>query len=149
MRWQVRSLALLSVLTIQCCCEVWCTLETQLGSGVAVAVGHMSAAIAGTRPLAWEPPYAGSPALKSNNNTNNEREKEKGRKEGRKRCMSSVSLEKPDPNPNPNPNTSPLVGPMLISLSTGGQMSSYTHAQLHTYVQVHLSSPASQAVRAL
>ena len=38
MRLQVRSLALLSGLKIWCCCELWCRLQTQLGSGVAVAL---------------------------------------------------------------------------------------------------------------
>ena len=38
MRTQVRSLALLSVLRIQHCHELWCRLQMQLGSGVAVAV---------------------------------------------------------------------------------------------------------------
>ena len=34
----VQSLALLSRLRIQCCCELWCRSQTQLGSGIAVAV---------------------------------------------------------------------------------------------------------------
>ena len=38
MRLWVQSLALLSVLRIQCCCELWCRLQTRLGSCVAVAV---------------------------------------------------------------------------------------------------------------
>ena len=38
MRLQVPSLALLSGLTIQHCCELRCKSQTQLGSGVAVAV---------------------------------------------------------------------------------------------------------------
>ena len=38
MRVWVRSLASLSGLKIQRCCELWCRLQTQLGSGVAVAV---------------------------------------------------------------------------------------------------------------
>ena len=33
-----RSLASLSGLRIWCCCELWCRLQTLLGSGVAVAV---------------------------------------------------------------------------------------------------------------
>ena len=37
MRMQVRSLALLSQLTIQCCSELWYRLQMQPGSGVAVA----------------------------------------------------------------------------------------------------------------
>ena len=35
---KVRSLALLSGSRIQCCCELWCRSQTQLGSDVAVAV---------------------------------------------------------------------------------------------------------------
>ena len=38
MRFRVRSLALLSGLSIRCCHELWCRLQTRLGSGVAVAV---------------------------------------------------------------------------------------------------------------
>ena len=34
----VRSLALLRGLRISCCRELWCTKQTQLGSGVAVAM---------------------------------------------------------------------------------------------------------------
>ncbi len=37
-RIQVQSLALLSGLKIQCCCELWCRSQMQLGSCVAVAV---------------------------------------------------------------------------------------------------------------
>ena len=38
MRMQVRSLASLSGLRIQYCRDLWCRLQMQLGSGVAVAV---------------------------------------------------------------------------------------------------------------
>ena len=38
MRTQVRSLASLSGLRIQCCCQLWCKSQTQLGSQVTVAV---------------------------------------------------------------------------------------------------------------
>ena len=38
MRLQVQSLASLSGLRIQCCRELWCTSQTWLGSGVAVAL---------------------------------------------------------------------------------------------------------------
>uniref|UniRef100_A0A8D1HXE7 Uncharacterized protein n=1 Tax=Sus scrofa TaxID=9823 RepID=A0A8D1HXE7_PIG len=37
-RFQVRSLALLSGLRIQCCCELWCRLQMWLGAHIAVAV---------------------------------------------------------------------------------------------------------------
>ena len=48
MRTQLRSLALLSGLRIQCCRELWCR----------------PAATAPIRPLAWEPPYVTGVALK-------------------------------------------------------------------------------------
>jgi len=51
MRLRVRSLPLLSGLMIQRCCELWCRLQTWLGSCIAVALAPI-------RPLAWEPPYA-------------------------------------------------------------------------------------------
>ena len=38
MRLWVRSLASLSGLRIRCCCELWCRLQTQLGSSIAVAL---------------------------------------------------------------------------------------------------------------
>ena len=38
MRTQVRSLASLSGLRIQRCCELWCRLKMWLGSGLALAV---------------------------------------------------------------------------------------------------------------
>ena len=38
MRMQVRSLALLSELRIQHCCELWRRSQTRLGSSIAVAV---------------------------------------------------------------------------------------------------------------
>ena len=37
MKLQAQSLALLNGLRIQCCSELWCRLQTQLGSGIAVA----------------------------------------------------------------------------------------------------------------
>ena len=55
MRLSVWSLASLNGLRIQCCCELCCRSQTQLGSGIAVAP---------TRPLTWEPPYAVGVALK-------------------------------------------------------------------------------------
>ena len=48
MRWRVRSLASLSGLRIQRCCELWCR----------------PAAVALIGPLAWEPPYPEGAALK-------------------------------------------------------------------------------------
>ena len=38
MRLWVRSLALLIGLTIWCCCQLWCRWQTQLGSGIAMAL---------------------------------------------------------------------------------------------------------------
>ena len=38
MRFRVQSLASLGELRIQCCCELWCKLQMQLGSDLAVAV---------------------------------------------------------------------------------------------------------------
>ena len=51
MTLQVRSLALLSGLGIQHCCELWCRLQTRLGSRVALATAPI-------QPLAWELAYA-------------------------------------------------------------------------------------------
>ena len=54
----VRSLPLLSGLMIRRCCELWCRLQTQLGSCVGLWLWHRSGAIAPIQPLTWEPPYA-------------------------------------------------------------------------------------------
>ena len=59
MRFWVQTLASsLSGLRILHCCELWCRLQTRLGSSVAVAL-----ATALIRPLAWDPPYAVGAAL--------------------------------------------------------------------------------------
>ena len=63
MRTQVQSLTLLGGLRIWHCHELWCRLQTQLGSRVAV-VWHRPAAVAPNQPLVWEPPYAVGAALK-------------------------------------------------------------------------------------
>ena len=55
----VGSLALLSGLRIQHCCELWCRTQTWLGIHVAVAVCRL-AAVALIRPLAWVEYAAGS-----------------------------------------------------------------------------------------
>ena len=60
---QVRSLASLSELRIQCCCELWCRSKTWLGPGIAVAVAQASSYSSDEIP-AWEPPYAAGVALK-------------------------------------------------------------------------------------
>ena len=52
MRMHVESLASLSGLRIQCCCELWCR----------------PAATAPNGPLGWEPPYATGVALKTKQN---------------------------------------------------------------------------------
>ena len=64
MRLWVRSLALLNGLRIQRCRELWCRSQTQLGSGVAVALAR-PVATALIRPLAWEPPYAAGAAQRN------------------------------------------------------------------------------------
>jgi len=57
MKMQVRSLALVRELRLQCCCELWCRWQSVLRSCIAVAVAWLAAA-ALIRPLAWEMPYA-------------------------------------------------------------------------------------------
>ena len=64
MRMQVPSLALHSGLGIWPCHELWCRLQTWLGSPVAVAVVYRLAAVAPIQPLTWELPYAVGVALK-------------------------------------------------------------------------------------
>ena len=72
MRMQVQSLISLSGPGIQHCHELWCRLQTELRSCVAVAVALIQSlaweppyALALIQPLAWEPPYAASAALNS------------------------------------------------------------------------------------
>ena len=62
----ILSLASLSGLRIQHCSGLWCTSQTRLGSGIAVAV---ASAVAPIRPLAWKHPLAGPVALKTKNKT--------------------------------------------------------------------------------
>ena len=66
MRRQVQSLTLLSGLGIWCCGKLWCRSQTQLGSRIAVLLWLWCrlAAAAPIWPLAWEPSYATSLALK-------------------------------------------------------------------------------------
>ena len=59
MRLRVQSLALLSGLRIWRCCELWCRLQTQLRSCIAVALANTDP----ISPLAWEPPCAVGAAL--------------------------------------------------------------------------------------
>ena len=64
MRTQVRSLALLSGLRIQCCHELWCRLQT--GSDpMLLWLWCRLAATTPIQPLAWEPPFVTGAALKS------------------------------------------------------------------------------------
>ena len=63
MRLRVRSLPLLSGLTIRRCHELWCRLQTRLGSTL-LWLWRRPVATALIRPLAWEPPYAMGVALK-------------------------------------------------------------------------------------
>ena len=76
MRLQVRSLASLSGLRIQHYHKLWCRLQTQLRSGVAVVVAQ-----AVVRPLAWGPPYATGVALKKDKKQN-KRKQQKKRSQG-------------------------------------------------------------------
>ena len=75
MRMWVLSLASLSGLRIRRCCELWCKLQMQLGSRIAV-VWHRLAAVVLIQPPAWELPYAAGAALKKQK----EKKKEKKRK---------------------------------------------------------------------
>ena len=61
----LRFLALLSGLRMWHFPELWCRLQTQLGSRVAVAVWCRLAAAALIGPLTWEVPHAMGAALKS------------------------------------------------------------------------------------
>ena len=63
MRFQVRSLALLSGLGIRRCCELWLGHRCSSDS-VLLGLWHRLAAVAPVRPLAWEPLYATGAALK-------------------------------------------------------------------------------------
>ena len=60
-------MALLSGLKIRRCRELWCRLQTRLGSLIAVAV--VAAAVALIQPLAWALPHASGAALKSKRKT--------------------------------------------------------------------------------
>ena len=61
---EVWSLALLSRLRIQHCCELWCRLKTWLGLDLVLLwLWHGLAATAPIQPPAWELPYAANAAL--------------------------------------------------------------------------------------
>ena len=57
MTLRVQSLASLSGIRIQHCCELWCRCDSDLAL-------LWPAAIASIRPLTWESPYAADVALK-------------------------------------------------------------------------------------
>ena len=44
-------------LKIWLCCELWCRLQMQLGSGIAVALAQAGGYSSNSTP-SWEPPYA-------------------------------------------------------------------------------------------
>ena len=74
---QVGSLGLLSQLRIQSCHELWCRLQMQAGSCIAVAVAvgcrcRLEATVL-IRPLAWELPYTLGVALKRQKQTNEQK----------------------------------------------------------------------------
>ena len=77
---RVRSLALLSALTIPRCRELWRRLQTRLGSHVPVALAP--SATAPIRPLAWETPYAAGAAQEM---AKKRKKKKKEKKEKKKR----------------------------------------------------------------
>ena len=62
-RTGVQSLALLNGLRIRHCHELWCKLQTQLGSGI-LWVWRRPAARVPIQHLAWESPYTTGAALK-------------------------------------------------------------------------------------
>ena len=64
MKTRVPSQALLSVLRIQHCYELWCRLKMRLDPTL-LWLWHRLADTASIRPLAWESPYAVGVALKS------------------------------------------------------------------------------------
>ena len=66
---------------IQCCRELWCSLQPWLRSGTAVVVVQAGSCSSNST-LAWEPPYAEGAALKS-----------KQKKDCNDKCCLEVSLE--------------------------------------------------------
>ena len=76
MKLQVRSLVSLNGLRIWHCHELWCRLQTQLGS-LLLWLWCKPAAAAPIRPLAWEPPYAVGAALEKTKDKNKQTDKTK------------------------------------------------------------------------
>ena len=81
MRLQVRSLPLLSGLTIQHCCELWCRLQTRLGSRVAVVLAQASGYSSNSTPsLGSSMCHESSPRNgKKTKQTNKQKRNEKGK----------------------------------------------------------------------
>ena len=79
MRSRVRFLASLTGLGIQCCRELWCRSQSQLGSGVALAVVQAGSCSSDQTP-GLEPPYAVSAALKKDKKTKKKKKKKKKKK---------------------------------------------------------------------
>ena len=76
---EVRSLASLSRLRIQCCCELWCRSQMQLISCVAMAVVWASSYGSNWTPSLGTP-YAMSAALPKRQNTKTPKKKKKKKK---------------------------------------------------------------------
>ena len=91
MRLCVQSLALLSGLKIQCCHDLWGSLQMWLGSGVAVALGSL-AAEAPIRHLAWEPPYAAGVTLKRTKKDKKKQQQQQQKKKVMRQGLSDVVL---------------------------------------------------------
>ena len=89
MRLQVPSLASLTGLRIQCCCELWCRLQAQLGSGVAAAVAQTGGCSSSSTPNLGTSICCRCSPKKQKKKTDDSERKEEGReerkKEGRKK----------------------------------------------------------------
>ena len=79
MRIWIRSLALLSVLRIQHCCELWCRSQMQFRSCIAVAVAQAGSYSSDFTP-AWALPYAAGVALKGKHKNKNKQSDKKQQK---------------------------------------------------------------------
>src|SRR5512147_2562521 len=86
MRLRVRSLLLLSGLTIRHCPELWCRLQTRLGSRVAVALAWAGGYSSDSTPSLGTSICRGSSPRNSNNNNNkNKKTKKKKTKDKKKK----------------------------------------------------------------
>ena len=77
MRMWVRSLASLSGLRIQRCCEPWCRLQTCGSDPTLLWLRRRPGTAAPIQTLAWEFPHAASAALKSKKKTKKAKKKKK------------------------------------------------------------------------